>query len=126
MEGQILNFTPHDVTIYKSKNSGNVIATIPRQQGQVLRLLQNEPNMKDPVKVGDTDVPAIEPSEYTGLNFMPPADSSIVVSMLVADYIVTHFPGLCRHVFVPDTSPQGGVRDAGGNIIGTTRLVQYK
>ena len=123
MEGRLLNFTPHDIHIYKGDK---VIARIPRELGQVIRLFQNTPEMKAAVMIGNCEVPTIEAPRFTGINLMPPRDSSIVVSMLVADFFMRCFPNYCEHIFVPDTGPEGAVRDTNGQIIGTTRLLRYK
>jgi len=54
--------------------------------------------------------------------------SSIVVSMMVAEYLISHkeeFSDLKVHVLVPDSDPKNVVRDTKGAMIGVKGFVSY-
>ena len=63
---------------------------------------------------------------YVGLNHVPHLEGRVIVSQLVATYMLSHrqdFAGL--QVYSPDTGPAAVVRDADGKIVGTTQLLKY-
>ena len=126
-EGKLLNLTPHDITVVDPTCDNEPIIVVHPHQTEAMRLDQTNSSHCPPyVTSHKTVIRTVYPPKYTGVNFMPPKGSSIIVSTLVAEYFVKHFPDHCANVFAPDTSPAGGVRDEKGRPIGTIRLVRYK
>ena len=120
---KMLNFTPHKIVLMKEKTRDVIVCIEP--QGMPIRLNQQS-LAAEPVVVDAALIPCVGAPHYTGVAPMPPADSSIIVSALVAEYLMRAHPTHCRRIFSPDTSPGACVRDDQGRIIGTTRLVRYK
>jgi len=69
----------------------------------------------------------VSPPTYKDLSFTPPKGASILVSMVVAQYMIKHKDvyGKLYDVYVPDTGPDGAKRDEMGRIVGTYQLVRY-
>ena len=116
------NYTPHAVTVY-ANDKKTVLWEVAPGQTDCLRLVESQ----EPRRTVDTGVrddctiPCIVgESSYTGLNLGLPTGPIIVASM-VADYLIK--TGFEHPIFCPDTNPRSAVRDDGGKIVGTTRMV---
>lgn len=122
MEGlDILNLTPHDIVLYKEDRK--TVLVVFQKQKYPVRLVETFATAACP-EIGN--IPVVGRPKYNGLEHMPQEKNvAVIVSALVADYIVSHCPNHFLHVFTPDTGPKGVDRNADGVIIGTTRLVHY-
>lgn len=119
---RVVNGTPHDVHVHLP---GGRIVTYAKQSGDPTVRMTAAP--QTPVGRLDDNVPIVQSQTFTGVEGMPaPAEGQgpILVSMVVGDYLRKQgFAG--RLVVGPDSSPEGSVRDSGGRITGTRRLVYY-
>jgi hypothetical protein len=115
----IMNLCPHDVNVY---HGDDMIHFPTRGANKALRLEE-----KAGVETMNEDgIPESTPSEYVGLNYTPEPGSRIIVSQLVASYLRDHQGEYnLGNVYAPDTGPNGGKRNEGGQIIGTKRLIKY-
>jgi len=134
MEGHLpINHTPHAVIIFVlTENKPACSITLPRKE-PVLRLANAEQVTLQPIIAtadGSYAIPVVTPPCYTDLSPEGAAGcgASIVVSTVVAEWLVAHPEAApqVREIYVPDTGPQGVVRDDKGVIIGTRRLIKYK
>ncbi len=123
MKTGVLNYTPHDIVIFDGKNA-DVILRIPPAGPNVRLDQRSEP--AEAYDAGTAHIPCVNPPCYIAISEMPPVDSTIIVSQLVAEYMMHNHKSHCKHIFAPDTSPEGAVRDEKGRIMGTKRLVRYK
>jgi hypothetical protein len=121
----LLNYTPHELTIWDSKKQ-DVLVRIP-VSGKAIRLTQAEQIGATSRKIDQHEVPCVSKPTFIGVTDMPPGeDLSIVVSSLVAEFLSnSESSSKFANIYAPDTSPDGCVRNEKGEIIGTTRLVQY-
>ncbi len=121
----IVNLTPHTVSIYHESKEFKVFEFYPCDT--VMRLENEE---QKPMGKMNVVVPVYSPPQFKGIS---PSDwvpekgtDGVIVSMLVAQYIVEHGMMDGVKVYVPDTGPAAVVRDDKGAIKGTTRLCRYK
>jgi len=124
MQEGLLNYTPHAITVY-SRETNEPLVTI-HPQNKSIRLGQAPQKELSMVEIDSQMVHTIEPPHFRGMTTIPPQGSSIIVSALVAEYIVKNLFDNCASVFAPDTGPNGCVRSADGQIMGTYQLVRYK
>lgn len=120
----IENYTPHKLVICSANNKWEL-----ESLGNI-RLTQKVPNF-----VEDWNgVPVYTPPTYKAIEGIPKdlieskTPRIIAVSMPVGLYIREHpdtFPENIQ-VWGPDTSPNGGVRNEKGEIIGTKALIKYR
>ena len=75
----------------------------------------------DAGKIGDIPLVKVTYGEAEGLPREPEPDTYYIVSVLVAQAL-TNNPKWHGRILVPDTSPQGAVRDKDGKIIGVKAL----
>ena len=130
MKGFIENYTPHPVHIYEIDNNGHFVGPLitlePNKNGSMW-LNEDRVDWSRKVPVHGCSVTVIKPATYVGVENMPQMrDLNVIVSALVADYLVKHHADHFNHIYTPDTGPGGVVRDERGQIKGTTRLIQYK
>jgi hypothetical protein len=120
---ELLNLTPHDITIFNGKTK-EILFVIPASK-LILRLEEND---REATFLLYDKIPCARSPEYKGLNAEPPKGKDIIVSQLVAEYIASHFEEYrdVGSVFTPDTGFQNGIRNDKGQIIGTTLLLHYK
>jgi len=111
---KIVNLTPHEITIYLP--SGGVKKIPP--SGKVARVQ----TIREPASELD-GIPLVRVSysEVEGLPKEPEPDTYYIVSVLVAQALAND-PRWHGKILVPDTSPQGAVRDKDGRIIGVKAL----
>lgn len=124
---KVLNLTPHDVTLLD--DNLNVIAIYPKS-GQSIRLISAP---QDDVNVQlDNNIPVVNAQKWVGIDqSVEIADdvTHLLVSMPVGYYLgnPTLDSGKYNKYWIlgPDAGPEGAVRNQGGQIIGTHRLVLY-
>lgn len=114
---EIINMCPHDIHLYDDNKK--LIKTFPKT-GKELRLVEAPPVLS---KTED-GIPIATPPKYTGLTIPINMDSEVLVSQLVANYLVEHNYKM-KGIYTPDTGPSGSVRSDKGEIIGTKRLIKY-
>lgn len=119
----MLNFTPEEIVLMR-ENTHELILQIEAQPVPI-RLNQQSADA-EPIVVDSALVRCVSAPRCTGVAPMPPADSSIIVSSPVAEYLMRAHPTHCKRIFAPDTSPAACVYNDKGRIIRTTRLVRYK
>ena len=112
---RIINCTPHEVIVITACNEACVYKT----SGTVARLETVKQQKLDDMNGHEIWSPPI----YTDVVGIPEGKDAIIVSMVVADFIKNRKLG--RRIFVPDTGPEGAIRDASGRITGTKRLMEY-
>lgn len=124
---KLTNLCPHDIVIF-ANDGVTEIARVPVDQSAraPLRLHELPTEAMKSVEIDGILVPVCAAPRYGGLNYSP-YSPQIVVSQLVAQYIVDHPQdfGYIESVYVPDAGA-GAVRDLKGQIIGTKRLMRYK
>lgn len=124
MEGpfHIVNHTPHGINVYTE--DGTYAFYFPAQQ-PCIRLDTAPVEPCAPISGG---IATIAPPRYTGLLPASGFGPDIIVSQLVATYLMDH-PEVApqvKTIYCPDTGPAGAVRNDKGEITGTKRLVRYK
>jgi hypothetical protein len=116
----IQNLCPHGVDVYH----GDEVIYFPAPRPDKVLRLEEKVGVE---YINEDGIPESTPSEYVGLlNYAPEPGSRIIVSQLVASYLRDH-QGEYKlgNVYAPDTGPNGGKRNEGGQIIGTKRLIKY-
>lgn len=129
----VKNFTPHAVRVFTTKdpNTHELICEFPTQD-DTLRLIEEERRFKGSKLVldgGNTEILLTPRPAYKGLSReLSPNIKAIIVSQLVAEYIVNHPNSVPRDMIVlaPATGPAHAVRDEHGAILGTTMLIPYQ
>lgn len=113
---QIINLTPHAIMIRTPQGE----LTIP-SSGNFARLTSTEEEL-DHMMYGEWEIPQVR-VKYGDIENLPETESGVlyIVSMPAANELAKR--GRFVDIRYPDTG-KGAIRDAGGNIIGTTRLVQ--
>lgn len=121
----LLNFTPHDIILYDPNARDKIVLVIPREH-ESIRL--DEEKEREILYHLDDIIPVSTPPKYHGLNRDIPKNKGIIVSQLVAEFLLNQsrddYPEIGR-IYVPDTGNEAVVRNEKGQIIGTTRLIQY-
>jgi len=121
---KLVNLTPHAIKVYRADNDETPVLVIGSQGNARLRSVQ--------FNIGIVDgVPIVTPQIFENVEGLPDVKKGeqappILVSALVGEWIAKEqsvYPG---HVYSPDTSPNGVVRDSLGAIIGCRRIVLYK
>ena len=117
-----VNLTPHDIIVF-AQDRKTVLFTVVPEQGEALRLLQEEKRTLFYLEVGQgVKVPCnVGPAAHSGMNMEPP-NKPVIVSDLVARHLLE--TGFEHAIFVPDTNPESVVRD-GGRILGVVNLTMY-
>ena len=111
---KIVNLTPHEVTIYLP--SGEVKRIPP--SGVVARV---QTFREEVGELNGIPLVTVRYGEVEGLPSSPEPDTYYIVSVLVAQALQGK-PEWHGKLLVPDTSPQGAVRDKDGRIIGVKAL----
>lgn len=120
----LINLTPHAVQVINEDGHGVIFPTT----GVDVRLIEKsgEPLIR---KHEDPPFSIISPPIYTGLTLSKPGaypKGPWIVSMLVGKYVSEHGPPPeATAIYSPDTGPEGVVRNAAGQIIGTRNLVRW-
>ena len=115
-----VNCTPHSITIFTADGKGRLVY-IPTSNF-VVRVEQLP--QKEIGHVSDFRIPIVEAPVYGDVTGLPDEATNIIVSLLVAQQLCENKTWPCA-IYVPDTSPDGVVRDDNGQIVGTKRLVKY-
>ena len=130
-----LNFTPHDIHIYSKeidkKGERQLLKKI-EKSGTEIRLVSDANDEKEyMIKCGDVQIPVVKNQEFKGVSGLEQLNgqekgTKFIVSLLTADYILKNdkIPEGLR-MFTPDSS-KGSVRNEKGELIGVTRLIEYK
>ncbi len=120
------NCTPHDIHVYNDEGT-EIIETYPRS-GHVLRLTEEpQKQIGELLTENGKTIPVVSQQEFGDVEGLPSCKDGhcpdILVSMLAALKLkeTRSWPGA---VFGPDTGKEA-VRAENGQIIGTTRLIQY-
>ena len=111
---KIVNLTPHEVTIYLP--SGEVKRIPPSGVVARVKTFREEAGTLEGIPLV-----TVRYGEVEGLPKEPEPDTYYIVSVLVAQALVSD-PKWRGKLLVPDTSPQGAVRDKDGRIIGVKAL----
>jgi hypothetical protein len=151
----IKNLTPHKLSFYEEEDK-HICDIEPVDKADQLRLSSNKSNKSithifhtNDCSVYDEDkcskyynleldddyingkIQISDKVEYdtiTGLNDTKYIGETIVVSSMVAEYLMKNkekYWGLCKFVMVPDTNPKNVVRNREGQIIGVKGLIYY-
>jgi len=131
----LYNLTPHEITIYDSKGE-KVIERIP-SNGE-LRLAARDgpaPPVSSVMTSSGNKVEVTPAQDFTGLNTSSPGykylegklepGDQIIVSMVVAEFMVKLKEYDQIMILCSGSSPKNGVRDGQGKIIGTKALEYY-
>ena len=111
---KIVNLTPHEITIHLP--DGSVVKIPP--SGRVARVA----TIRKPTgELEGIPLVTVEYGKVEGLPAEPEPDTYYIVSVLVAQALASD-PKWHGKLLVPDTSPQGAVRDKDGKIIGVKAL----
>ena len=119
MASVLKNYTPHEVVVMDANLTP--LERFPPQE-TTIRLLGSD--QKHIETIGGAIRVVTRPT-YTGLSYTPPEGESIIVSMVVAEYMVAQNMHHRYQIYVPDSSPKGAVRDDMGMIKGVRQLVRY-
>jgi len=131
-----VNCTPHPIEVIDdqtAKEGGKFRSwTFPKSAHEA-RLIPEEQKHLEYISEQFDGVPIWTEPKYVGLEGLPDINKyphpPIIVSMLVADVLKrqeSYAPQWNGPILVPDTGPQGVIRDpATGAIKGTKRLVRY-
>lgn len=121
----VLNLTPHEVSV-----AGK---TFPASK-PAARAVAPDPPKVLPHKSEEMGLPVIEPYDYTEFEGLPREELkrrgwAVIVSQVAAEwlraqgpFLQTRYLGEGTSLYTPDTD-KGAVRNAGGTIVGTTRLI---
>lgn len=131
----LYNLTPHEITIYDSK--GEKIIDRIASFGE-LRLASRDgppPPFSSIVTDNGINVPVAPGQVFTGLNENAPGfkklqgklkpGDQIIVSMVVAEYMAKMREYDKIIILVSGSSPENGVRDTKGELLGTKALEYY-
>ncbi len=115
-----VNCTPHSINVFASDGKTNVM-TFP--QSKFIARIEQLPQKE----IGRifAKVPIVDTPAYGQVIGLPDVAGDIIVSMDVAHRLCETRQWSAGKVLVPDTSPDGVVRDDNGQIVGTKRLVKY-
>jgi hypothetical protein len=129
MKGRVENFTPHSIHIYSKNDLGVAVLliTLEPDAGGPMRLTEHREDWVGRVPIEECFVRTIKPAVFSGVENLPQTQGlNVVVSALVAEFLVKHHADHFNHIYSPDTGPGGVVRDERGQIKGTLHLIQYK
>ena len=107
---KIRNFTPHPLNIFDETGTTKLL-TIPSEG--VARVTQTNKNL-DPIQVGDVTIPIAE-TRFGAVEGLPEPEPGVI---LVVSRIVRSALPSRDDLIVPDSGPNGAVRDENGRIIG--------
>ena len=122
----IINATPHALSVFDGDRK---LLYIPAS-GSTIRLTKSRQSRKSLCAMSKM-VPVIVVTPFDGYDDpdnLLQKPNSILVSMVVAQYLRDHHPEYEeKAIYVPDTGPgpMGAVRNALGQIIGTRQLILY-
>ena len=116
----LVNLTPHDIVLHR-QNEDRV--RFP-SKGNVRAI--GTPNVANEVASALFGIPIVEPIIYTSLEGMPDDKTlNILVSLVVANFMVKHDYEWLGIVCVPDTGPSSAIRDKVENrIVGVRQFVR--
>jgi len=110
---EIVNLTPHEITIYMSN-------------GQVLRIPPSGVIARVSVSakiIGEVNNIPIRAIEYGEVQNLPEPKPGVVYIVSIIVLMALKSKGIVRNdVFAPDTSPDSAVRDEKGNVVGVKYL----
>lgn len=112
---QIINLTPHEITVEKDMGSGLVGSTVLEPSGKIARVKEKVEILPD-----EGNIPFVRTTwgEIENLP-APKEDTYYLVSAIV-------FAATDREdVIAADTGPQSAIRDANGNITAVKRLKKH-
>jgi len=109
---KILNLTPHDINIFDP--SGENIIKVYEKSGITARVNTIRQYF---TKIDGVPVYRISYGNIEGIPKYEP-DTYIIVSLIVAQALILVNSPWIGHILVPDTSPEGVVRDKNGRILG--------
>mgnify|MGYP000089880641 CR=1 FL=1 len=133
----IRNRTPHEIVIFPPDAPSRVraeggrffhpetgeeirpILRIPPDPEGELRLEEID-EIGDPIRIGDVEVPVA--LRLYRVPDPPPPGEAVIVSLALAQAWAREYVAP-EGIYVPDTG-SGAVRDLGGRIVGTTRLIR--
>jgi len=119
---KILNFSSNVVNIY-NKYGTEIIQSIPKEPIP----LKVEEDCTETIETTVEGIEIIFSPRYKQLNFEPPNNVDIIVSITVAKHLKKEkaiYPNI-GHVYTVDYTQEGIVRNNVGGIIGTKRLIRY-
>lgn len=120
----LLNLTPHDVSYCDA--AGRVLVVFPTAGS--LRLVSAAQTPLTPLRCGDHALEVAAPPAYTDVApraLLPEVQTSVLVSMVVAQWMQPREEFAHLTLYVPDTGPESAVRDERGRIVGVRRLTRY-
>jgi hypothetical protein len=133
MDGKsIVNLTPHDIVVAPDGTDRPRHTFKPA--GPPLRCVNAVPDVLSSVHLeGGVTAQVVSEPRYTGLDGgeLPTGDVAVLVSMEVARYLVStdgraQYPQAPALILTPDSSPEGAVRDARGQIVAVKRLCLWR
>lgn len=117
------NLTPHNIVIL----ADNGTRIVYHKADTVARLVSRR---QEQIGHLDDGCPVFTPQEFVAIDPKTPnlskEECGVIVSMPVGEWLRQNGWGVWGEVYCADTGPNGVVRDANGNIVGTKRLVRYK
>ena len=125
--GKFLNLTPHCVKLFIMDFA------VEFPSSGFIRLLRTQ-NGQSKIECGISgdvsltfEFPKFAPfTDYTLECDEPISDQALIVSMPVADYIISNNLFMDNAVLIPDTGPGSVIRDTNGNIVGVRKFIVYR
>jgi hypothetical protein len=121
---KVINFTPHAIN-YFANPQASVVETF-QPSGATARITKEEQKwIRDLLTTSGKSIPVFTPPQFGKVESLPPEmqQQTVLVNMLTAQAL--RHNGWTGRVLTPDTGPNAVVRTSTGEIIGTTRFVQY-
>ncbi len=125
-----INLTPHDIAVFSSRSpsapSTPACSTIFKRGSFVARLI-SEDQIEFTELSNIIGVPVFSRPVYTHATGLPEdKTTNIIVSMIVAKYLISGSGKWKGMVFAPDSGPKSVVRNEDGRVIGVSRLICYQ
>lgn len=123
----LTNLTAHDIIIEPDDAAAKVL--IYKKSGMVVRLRADNPQKF--IMALDNGCPVFEPQAFSRIDpdVLPDTTTDVLVPMVVAQWLCERgIPDgwkLVQAIYVPDTGPDGVVRNEYGAIVGVRRLVRF-
>lgn len=120
---RLVNLTPHLITLCTEDGSG-ILETFP-SEGSVRAHSHHQ--TKNEIASMHLNVPVFSPQIFSSVEGLPDDTSlNIIVSLVVGEFMRRTNHAWDGMVLGPDTGPDSCLRNAGGEIIGIRRFIQYK
>ena len=133
-EGKLRNATPHSLHIYDPQ--GKKLLLELEQPKFYIRMKSEKQKFQHQIEIEGKKIDVYDEQKFTGLMdqdgkdldfndlFSDGKDDVYIVAWPVIDHVRKNHPEYANRFYMVDTGPEGGVRDTGGRLKGTRRLIQ--